>query len=120
MEPRRWTNPSQPQTLSIAVFLLYANAVFGVLAMARFGAFPIVYVAVVAGSVAAGWGVANERKWAYPLAIAMAFAPFLIRAYYFGTAALFSTDIINLMFEVALVALLLHPQSRDYQRIWFK
>jgi hypothetical protein len=24
------------------------------------------------------------------------------------------------MFEVALVALLLHPQSREYQRIWFK
>ena len=29
-------------------------------------------------------------------------------------------NIIGLMFDIALVALLVHPQSRDYQRIWFK
>ena len=28
--------------------------------------------------------------------------------------------ILTLLFDGALVALLLHPQSRDYQRIWFK
>ena len=28
--------------------------------------------------------------------------------------------LIPLAFTVALLALLLHPQSRDYQRIWFK
>jgi hypothetical protein len=28
--------------------------------------------------------------------------------------------IINLLFMVVLVALYLHPQSRAYQRIWFK
>jgi hypothetical protein len=28
--------------------------------------------------------------------------------------------LMNLMFEIALVALLLHPQSREYQRIWFR
>ena len=33
--------------------------------------------------------------------------------------ALFSLAAINLMFSIALLALLLHPQSRDYQRIWF-
>ena len=32
----------------------------------------------------------------------------------------FSTDIVSLMFEVALIVLLLHPQSREYERIWFK
>ena len=31
METRRWVNPSQPQTLQIAVFLLYINAFFSVL-----------------------------------------------------------------------------------------
>jgi hypothetical protein len=30
------------------------------------------------------------------------------------------TDLLTLMFEIALLALLLHPQSREYQRIWFK
>jgi hypothetical protein len=28
--------------------------------------------------------------------------------------------IITLLFDGALVALLVHPESRDYQRIWFK
>ena len=41
--------------------------------------------------------------------------------------AVFGTDgvhvarlIISLLFDGALVALLLHPMSREYQRIWFK
>ena len=38
----------------------------------------------------------------------------------FGSSVLTSTAIINLMFDGALVALLLHPMSREYQRIWFK
>jgi hypothetical protein len=28
--------------------------------------------------------------------------------------------VINLVFAAVLVALLLHPMSRSYQRIWFK
>jgi hypothetical protein len=28
--------------------------------------------------------------------------------------------LINFLFDAALVALLLHPMSRDYQRIWFR
>ena len=28
--------------------------------------------------------------------------------------------IINLLFAAALLALLLHPMSRSYERIWFK
>jgi hypothetical protein len=31
-----------------------------------------------------------------------------------------SRFLVPTMFTVALLALLLHPQSRDYQRIWFK
>ena len=27
---------------------------------------------------------------------------------------------IGLLFEIALVVLLLHPQSREHERIWFK
>jgi len=48
----------------------------------------------------------------------MAFLPFALRL--LSGSSLLGYSIINLMFEVALVALLLHPQSRDYQRIWFK
>ncbi|MGH9155045.1 MAG: hypothetical protein ACRD1K_04175 [Acidimicrobiales bacterium] len=120
METRRWLNPHQPQMLQIAVFLLYANAFWAVLALSRYNVFPLLSLAVVGGSVVAGWGIANERKSAYPLAVAMAVAPFAIRAYYVGVGALFSDNPINLMFDIALVALLLHPQSRDYQRTWPK
>jgi hypothetical protein len=31
-----------------------------------------------------------------------------------------SYDAIGLLFEIALFALVVHPQSRDYQRIWFR
>ena len=106
METRRWTNPSQPQTLQIAVFLLYINAVFMVLGGALGAPF---YLLLAAGLVVSGFGIANERRWGYILGLICAGA--LLLRFTFG--------IIGLMFNVALLALLLHPQSRDYQRIWF-
>ena len=118
MEQRRWVNQTQPQTLQIAVFLLYLTAVFGLVDMVRFHFFPLFSLAGVVGSVAAGYGIANERKWGYFLGVGIAFLPFALRIYY-GQSIL-GVDIITLLFEVALIALLLHPQSRDYQRIWFK
>ena len=118
METRRWINQSQPQTLVIAVFLLYINAAFAVFDMLSYRYFPPVSLAVVAAGVAAGYGIANERKWAYFLGIAVAFMPFALRLYY--GIGLLSGNIINLLFDIALIALLLHPQSREYQRIWFK
>jgi hypothetical protein len=116
---RRFTNPAQPQTLQIAVFLLYFNAVLLLFALLRAGVFPLIYLILVFGSGAAGYGIANERKWGYGLGIAMAFLPFLY-SFYLNGNPFAGADILSLMFEIALVALLLHPQSRDYQRIWFK
>jgi hypothetical protein len=116
MPVNRWIDTTQPQTLLIAVILLYVNAAFAVLA----GGFlnPIL-LALIVGQVGAGFGIANEKKWGYGLGIAMAVLPFVIRLLFlhnpFGGVTL-----VQLMFEVALVALLLHPQSREYQRIWFK
>ena len=82
--------------------------------------FPLIGLAIVAGGVLAGQGIANERKWGYGLGIVMAFLPFVLRVYYAGIGNVLTTDALTLLFEIALVALLLHPQSRDYQRIWFK
>jgi hypothetical protein len=117
MQTRRWLNPSQPQTLQIAVFLFYANAVL----LALFGnlARPVGILWII-GSVAAGYGIANEAKWGYGLGLLVAFLPFLFRIVASGLNHIFSVDIVTLMFEVALVVALLHPQSREYQRIWFK
>jgi len=116
MEQRRWVNQTQPQTLQIAVFLLYFNGIitllFGGLSVPLWG--PVIIV----GSIAAGYGIANEHKWGYILGVVMALLPFALVIATRGSP--FSGGLINLLFEVALVALLLHPQSRDYQRIWFK
>lgn len=114
METRRWTNPSQPQTLQIAVILLYLDAVFGIIYGAAFNAIGLVFVL---GAAAAGFGIANERRWGYLLGVGISLLPFVLRLVL--GAGIVGGSFINFMFEIALVALLLHPQSRDYQRIWF-
>jgi hypothetical protein len=115
---RRWFNNTQPQTLQIAVILLYIDAAFSLL----FGGFAsgigIVLIVTMAGGA---YGIANEKRWGYALGLVGAslnlLYPFLLGA----TLGQYLTyDPLNLMFAVALVALLLHPMSRDYQRIWFK
>lgn len=116
METRRWVNPSQPQTLQIAVFLLYINAFFSLLFG---GIFHLYGIATIIGGAASGFGIANEKRWGYNLAIAVAILPFVLRIAYGGVDSLLGSDVINLLFEVALVALLVHPHSRDYQKIWF-
>lgn len=117
METRRWTNPTQPQTLQIAVILLYINAVFGVLSFAPLA------LALAAGQAGAAFGIANEKRWGYLLGIIAAVIGLLPFAVYLldnGVGSIFSFRLlINLLFPVALFALLVHPQSRDYQRIWF-
>ena len=119
MERRRFLNPAQPQTLVIAVYLLYFHAGFLLFALLVNGVFPLLYLAIAIGGFVAGYGISNEFKWAYALGILMAVLPFALRFYFSGNP-FSSPNLLNLMFEIALVALLLHPQSRDYQRIWFK
>ena len=31
-----------------------------------------------------------------------------------------NASVVSLLFEIALIGVLLHPQSRQYQRTWFK
>ena len=120
METRRWTNPSQPRTLQIAVFLLYANAVLNVLFLA------ILYVPfllLTVGFVAAGYGIANDRRWGYWLGVGLAALGLLPYAFLImdeGVGELLTLPVlISLVFPVAMFALLVHPESREHQRIWF-
>ena len=117
METRRWINHSLPQTLGNAVLLLYISAAFD--AVLGGYLFSPIGIAIVAGKAAAGYGIANEKKWGYQLGLAMAFLPFILRFLTGGLDAVLGTGIISLMFEVLLVALLLHKESKEYQRIWF-
>ena len=135
METRRWINQSQPQTLLIAVYLLYLTGAFALLfgidlgthyflvRLAHLGSLGgLLRVALAAAYAAAGYGIANERKWGYYLGVAVAALPLI------GDVALciqyqispFRLDLINLLFQIAMFVLLVHPQSRSYERIWFK
>ena len=109
-----WINPHQPQTLYSAVILCYIQAFFAVLFINALGPLGLlITVALAAG----GFGIANEKKWGYILGIVMAVLPILALVIWHNGFAL---GLISLMFQIALVCLLLHPQSREYQRIWFK
>lgn len=113
----RWVDRSQPQTLMSATILLYINAVFGLLfgqILATFYGFPLGAVLVL-GQGAAGLGIANEKKWGYWLGVGLTalWVAFLVK--YAGFTA-----IISLLFYIALLALLLHPQSRSYRKVWFR
>jgi hypothetical protein len=126
METRRWTNPSQPQTLYLAVVLFYINAVmsliFGNYVTVLFGLLGL--IGFVVGSVAAGLGIANEKKWGYILGVCVAafqLVPFLWAIATDGVGIVFDIRfLIAVIFPIVLFALLVHPMSRDYQRIWFR
>jgi hypothetical protein len=124
METRRWTNPSQPQTLYIATFLLYMEAVLQLI----FGGLvsllgPLFVIGYVVAGVAGGLGIANEKRWGYRLGVIAAvigLLPLGVILMRNGVGAIFSLPLIlNALFPVALFALLLHPMSREYQKIWF-
>ena len=119
METTRWTNPTQPQTLQSSVILLYLTAVIDLV----FGGLAPLGLLLAVGRVAGGWGCANERKWGYQLAVGMAVLPFvtLFIVYPFSTIADHLLQVLLTMaFDIVLLVLLLHEDTRSYQRIWFK
>jgi hypothetical protein len=124
MEPRRYVNQSLPQTLYIATVLLYISAAFGLIfgsAVFQFG--PVIGLAILIGKAAAGYGIANEKRWGYILGVATAGAtlvPFALVVVADGIGVLLRPLLlIYMVFPVALFVALVHPQSREYQRIWF-
>jgi len=133
MNNRIWVNSRQPQTLYISQLLMYFNGVLAILfgglsAVGRFDLFgsralgTAAVLLLTIGMVAGAFGIANERRWGYRLGLAAALAPLLITVGVVMTSGVERAlrDPIGLMFEIALVALLLHPMSTSYQKIWFK
>ncbi len=122
--PTKWLDRTQPQTLYIATMLMYFNAVLSLLFVASashvsvFGihhALLAIALLLIVGQVAGGLGIANEKKWGYIVAVVVAVVLLAETLLALSTASL-----LTLVFEIALVALLLHPQSREYRRIWFR
>ncbi len=108
--PQRFFDQSQPQTLQIATLLLYLDAVFAFLGF-------VLIFALAYG--AAGYGMANGKKWGYMLGLAVAVLRLVDLLAGSSLDAVLRVHTIELMFAAALLALLLHPQSREYQKVWF-
>jgi 4-hydroxybenzoate polyprenyltransferase len=113
----RWIDQSQPQTLQGAVLFSYLNAALALIFTLILGESPFLLVFILLA--AAAFGIANERRIAYWAGVVLA------SAYLLGVLALMVAgggfgEILNLLFAGVLVALLLHPESRHYERIWFK
>ena len=116
----KWVNQFQPQTLYMATILCYIDAVFGLL----FGVVATSFLAGLITIIALGRrrlrhrqreevglrGRRRRRGAAGRACCSRCSAPTCSRR----------PLIISLLFDGALVALLLHPMSREYQRIWFK
>jgi hypothetical protein len=112
---RRFLNRSQPQTLYMAVILCYIDVLFNLLG--GLGGLTLIGFVLAGGA----YGIANEKKWGYSLAVGGSIVQVLVLFAYLGVATLTNlSGLIDLIFFGALVGLLLHPMSRDYQRIWFR
>jgi len=116
-EPRRWFNSSLPQTLQASVMLFYLDAALALIS-GLLGGLSLILIVAAFLSFAPAFGMANERKWGYVVGVVV--ASLLVALYLWGFVVSHSFGvIIELLFAGVLLALLLHPQSRSYQRIWF-
>jgi uncharacterized membrane protein (DUF4010 family) len=138
LDVKRWFDRLQPQTLQIATWLLYINAFFALVdwlgrtswigfARYRDGVLgSTMGLAIVLAFVAGGFLMANDRRLGWRIAVVAAFSPFFLRFWVLRDNVATVWDkltggrLISTMFEVALCALLLHPQSREHQRVWYR
>ena len=137
MQTRRWVNQSQPQTLVFATFLLYFDAVLAFVFQqsTQIGAAllgpngdpgladlldTVGLLFVIVGGIAAGYFISNERTFGYYLGVAVAVLPLVATLLLVVRFDGVRVDFVGLLFQIALVALLLHDQSRSYVRLWFK
>ena len=105
--------------------ILLGGALFSLGSVSLFGSTLLgaVYTLLITvGVIAGAFGIANEKAWGYKLGVAAAAAPLALRVVVLFIAGLeaLTFDTVGLLFDIALIALLLHPMSRDYQKVWFR
>lgn len=135
LSDRRWYNPRLPQTLVISQWLLYFNAFWALFAVLTGGTMgsaigAALLLVTIGANVFGAYGIANELKIGYRVAVLASFLPFIVRILIVVITGaslvrnlgfiLVPGDIISAIFVYALVALLLHQQSREHERIWFR
>ena len=107
------------RAISIVLFgnVYYRQLAYDILGLFASRIFPLVLLVALVGG---GLGIANEKKWGFRLAVSAALysvaATLWIGIRYDVELLGF---LLRLMFDLVLVVLLLHPQSKEYRRIWF-
>ena len=116
MNGNRFLNQSQPQTLYGATMLCYIDGGRGLLYGAGAGLLMLIAIGLLIG----GYGIANEKRWGYVVAVGAAILQVGLLVLFHQLRVFGFPQIMDFMFDALLVALLLHPMSRDYQRLWFR
>ena len=115
MSKFQFFNRLLPQTLLTASLLMYFTIAFDFLfGRVRYPVIGVITLAFLVGVL----GIANERRFGYYIAVAAAGANALLEIWW--VLAISPRFILSLVFSAALFALLLHPMSREHQRIWFR
>jgi hypothetical protein len=118
----QWFDRSQPQTLQNGVVLAYFQAVLTLFFTLIGGGGGLALLIAIAPALALGggaFGIANSKKRGYWLAVVASIVIFGLYLWALWLGAGFGI-ILDLLFSGVTVALLLHPLSRSYQKIWFK
>ena len=105
----------------MAVMLLYMISVLSLIEAIIFGGIGFALLIPVVGQVGGAFGVANDSKIGYGVAIlfpllAVGLTTYLVVRHHAVNAGV----VITFITYIALLALLLHTQSREYARIWFR
>mgnify|MGYP004323115137 FL=1 len=67
----------------------------------------------------AAYAIANDKRWGWRLGVGAAAVAVLLRLGSIVSYGFTPIVLLILVFPVALLALLVHPISREYQRVWF-
>jgi len=112
MESRRWLNRYQPQTLVTGTMLLYIEGLFNLVRGTE-----LMFIGLA--MFPAAYAIANDKRWGWRLGVGAAALAVLLRLISILSYGFTPTVLLILVFPVALLALLVHPISREYQRVWF-
>ena len=77
---------------------------------------------VAVGGIYAGYAIANEQKVGYYVGVGVAALPLLAKIIFCVRYQIspLRFDLVDLLFDIAIFALLVHDQTRNYVRICFK
>lgn len=136
---KKWFDRMLPQTLQIALWLLYIDGAFAILnyldradvyGVWRFygGIGGVLAPIACLSFIAGGFLIANGRRLGWYIGIGASVAPFVLRAlmkYQHESTLTWNwvvtqNNLISFLFEAALVALLVHPMSRSYATRWLR